>query len=172
MANNLTGSKVAPFSIVVLRLFLQHNTVQIGPRLSGRLPPNPTQGLCSVLSAQCSHICKGLAVGMGPQTQADCGIRTAKEEYLKQKHHDHHYGPESQQDDVTPSELLQLCQEFYERELKVSNDKQSYIEQNTIHQSEYNTPIRRQFVTPTEKIETYSIQFKQSCKAPVHHTSW
>ena len=50
---------------------------------------------------------------------------------------DHHYGPESQQDDITPSELLQLWQDFYDRELKVPNDKRNYIEQNTRHQSEY-----------------------------------
>ena len=74
---------------------------------------------------------------------------------------DHHYGPDSQQDNVTPSELLQLCQEFYDQEVKVSDDKRSYIEQNT-----------RQFVTPAEKIETYSIQFRQSCKTLVHHTCW
>ena len=51
-ASILTKSKVASFSIVALPLVLQHNTVQIGLWLSGRLPPNKTQGLCLVLIHQ------------------------------------------------------------------------------------------------------------------------
>ena len=49
---------------------------------------------------------------------------------------DHYYGPDSQQDDFTLLELLQLCQEFYDRELNISNNKCNYIEQNTRNQSE------------------------------------
>ena len=49
---------------------------------------------------------------------------------------DHHYGPESQQDDVSPTELLQLCQEFHQREVHVSPQQRSYIEQHTQRQSE------------------------------------
>ena len=33
-----------------------------------------------------------------------------------------------------------------------------------LHRAEHTTPIRRQFVAPAEKIEAYSIQFRQSCK--------
>ena len=49
---------------------------------------------------------------------------------------DHHYGPESQQDNVSPTELLQLCQEFHQLEVHVSPQQHSYIEQHTQHQSD------------------------------------
>lgn len=49
---------------------------------------------------------------------------------------DHHYGPDSQQDDVPPTELLQLCQEFHRREVEVSQSQRDYIEQHTLRQSE------------------------------------
>ena len=73
----LTNSEVASFSIVALPPVL----TQIGLRLSGRLPPNEAQGLCSVLI----YITKGLEVGTGQQTQTDCGIQTAKEKFSEQK---------------------------------------------------------------------------------------
>ena len=49
---------------------------------------------------------------------------------------DQHYGPNCQQDDVSPSELLQLCQEFHQRELNVTPQQRSYIEHHTKGQSE------------------------------------
>ena len=49
---------------------------------------------------------------------------------------DHHYGPNSQQDDASPSELLQLCQEFHQREVNVTPQQRSYIEHHTKRQSE------------------------------------
>ena len=49
---------------------------------------------------------------------------------------DHHYGRNSQQDDASPSELLQLCQEFHQREVNITQQQRSYIEQHTKHQSE------------------------------------
>ena len=49
---------------------------------------------------------------------------------------DQHYGPNSQHDAVSPSELLQLCQEFHQRELNVTPQQRSYIEHHTKGQSE------------------------------------
>ena len=49
---------------------------------------------------------------------------------------DHHYSPNSQQDDASPSELLQLCQEFHQREVNVTPQQRSYIEHHTKRQSE------------------------------------
>ena len=48
----------------------------------------------------------------------------------------HHYGSNSQQDDASPSELLQLCQEFHKREVNITQQQRSYIEQHTKNQSE------------------------------------
>ena len=47
---------------------------------------------------------------------------------------DHHYSPDSQQDNVSPTELLQLCQEFHQLGVHVSPQHRSYIEQHTQHQ--------------------------------------
>ena len=47
-----------------------------------------------------------------------------------------HYGPESQQPDVSPEELSRLCQEFYEREVVATPTEVATIERATKLQSE------------------------------------
>ena len=83
---------------------------------------------------QHSYIAKVLKLEQDRERKQTVAYKQQK--VFTQKLHHHDYGPESQQDDVTPTELLQLCQEFYNRELKVSNDKCNYIKQNRRHQPE------------------------------------
>ena len=49
---------------------------------------------------------------------------------------DNSYGPNAQQDDLPSTELLQLCQEFYQREVVISADRGLYIGQNTRQQAD------------------------------------
>ena len=48
----------------------------------------------------------------------------------------HHYGPSSQQPDVSPEELDRLCSEFYRREVLVTAEQAKAIERATRQQSD------------------------------------
>ena len=41
------------------------------------------------------------------------------------------YGPNSQQDDLAPSELAHICQDFFHREVAIPLERILYVEQNT-----------------------------------------
>ena len=48
----------------------------------------------------------------------------------------HHYGTNYQQEDLSPSELVHLCREVYECDIKVSKEIAIYIEINARNQTE------------------------------------
>ena len=48
----------------------------------------------------------------------------------------HHYGPDSQQPDASPDELEQLCHEYFEREVQVTEEQGKAIEMATRQQTE------------------------------------
>ena len=49
---------------------------------------------------------------------------------------DKNYGPDSQQDDLSPGELAQICREFYQREVVLSAERKDYVELNTRQQAD------------------------------------
>ena len=48
----------------------------------------------------------------------------------------HHYGPDSQQEDIPPADLAQLCSEYYKREVEISRKDAQYIEEHTTGQAD------------------------------------
>ena len=129
----LTKSEVTSFSIVALPLILQHNTAPNWTMSFWKAATKRNPG--PVLSAHTlPKVWKLEQDSKHKQTVAYKQQRSSRNKNSTATT-DHHYGPQPQQDDVTPLKLLQLCQEFYDRELKVPNDKHNYIKQNRRHQS-------------------------------------
>ena len=48
----------------------------------------------------------------------------------------HHYGPDSQQEDIPPADLAQLCSEYYKRKVEISRKDAQYIEEHTTSQAD------------------------------------